>query len=187
MEVMKNMDEVRVHDKTFRLLISQDDLQKRIREIAIEINEVYSDRSPLFVGILNGVFMFAGDLMKNISIPCEIAFMRIKSYQAMQSTGENQIIFGLEENIKNRHLIFLEDIIDTGNTISQLLPQIEKENPASIEIASLLLKPEALQHPLDPKFVGFEIENDFVIGYGLDYDGYGRNFPGIYRLSKSDE
>ncbi len=178
---------INLHKRSFEMIIPPKKITGRIRQLANEIDHDYQNKSPLFIGILNGVFMFAGELMKHLTIPSQITFMRIKSYESMNSTGSNQIILGLEETIKDKHIILLEDIIDTGNTLSKLIRELEQKHPASIEIATLLLKPKALRHDLKPKFVGFEIENSFVIGYGMDYDGFGRNIPGIYQLSENNE
>lgn len=169
-------------DKTFVPFITRDTLQQRIIELAGQINHDYADRRPLIVGVLNGAVLFAADLLKNLTINCEITFIRVASYEKMGSTGQVKEILGLSEVITGRDLIVIEDIVDTGLTMAQVLSQLREKEPASIAIATLLFKPDALQTPLDLAYVGFPIENQFVVGYGLDYDGLGRNTPDIYVL-----
>jgi hypoxanthine phosphoribosyltransferase len=171
-----------INDKTFRPFISADAIQTRIQELAGQINEAYADRKPLLVVVLNGAFLFAADLMKNLTIPCEITFIRVASYSATESTGQLKQILGLSEPVTNRHLIVIEDIVDTGLTICEVCEQLDAQNPASIAIATLLFKPTALKNKIDLQYVGFEIENQFVLGYGLDYDGLGRNTKDILVL-----
>lgn len=174
---------VNVLDKQFVPYINEEQLNARIDEMAKEISEHYNKKDPLFLGILNGAFVFASDLYKKIPIPSTITFIKLASYKGTASTGNVITAIGLEENIKDRNIIILEDIVDTGKTLSAFLPTIQNMQPASIEICALLQKPDALQHPLNVKYVGFNIPNRFVVGYGLDYDGYGRNFPMIYQLA----
>ncbi len=174
---------IKVLDKQFVPYISEEKLQARINEMAIEISEDYNKKDPLFLGILNGAFIFASDLYKKISITSTITFIKLASYKGTASTGNVITAIGLEENIKDRNIIIIEDIVDTGKTLSAFLPTIQNMQPASIEICTLLQKPDALLHPLNVKYVGFNIPNQFVVGYGLDYDGYGRNFPMIYQLA----
>ena len=171
-----------INDKTFRPFISADAIQTRIQELAGQINEAYADRKPLLVVVLNGAFLFAADLMKNLTIPCEITFIRVASYSATESTGQLKQILGLSEPVTNRHLIVIEDIVDTGLTICEVCEQLDAQNPASIAIATLLFKPTALKNKIDLQYVGFEIENQFVLGYGLDYDGLGSNTKDILVL-----
>lgn len=177
-----NADMLTIKDKTFVPLIPAEAIQSRIRELAEKINQEYADKQPLLVVILNGAFLFAADLAKHLTIPCEITFLRVSSYKGTESTGQLKEILGLSESITGRDLILIEDIVDTGKTLSDICDQLRAKNPASLAIATLLFKPEALQKPLDLQYVGFEIENRFVLGYGLDYDGLGRNTANILVL-----
>ncbi|GAB3539314.1 hypoxanthine phosphoribosyltransferase [Spirosoma fluminis] len=173
-----------IKDKTFVPFIAADAIQSRIRELAGQINQAYADRQPLIVVVLNGAFLFAADLMKHLTIPCEITFIRVASYTATESTGQLKQILGLSEPITNRDLIVIEDIVDTGLTISDVCNQLLGHKPASLAIATLLFKPAALKNSIDLQYVGFEIENRFVLGYGLDYDGLGRNTQDILVLEE---
>ena len=173
-----------VKDKKFVPFIEKQPLEERIAELGREINEDYRDKNPLFVVVLNGAFMFAAELMKSVTIPCEITFVRVSSYSKTQSTGEVTEVLGLKEPIRDRHVIIVEDIVDTGLTMNKLLFQLSAQRPESIQVATMLFKPSALKTPLSVKYAGFEIENRFVVGYGLDYDGYGRNIDSIYVLAE---
>ena len=159
-------------------------IEERIQALAIQISQDYRGKAPLFVGILNGCFMFASDLLKAVSIPCEISFIKVSSYQETSSTGQLKELLGMKENIEGRHVIIVEDIVDTGLTMSEIIGSIEKKDPASIEIVTLLLKPDALRKDIHPRYVGFEIANRFVVGYGMDYNGLGRNLPDLYVLQE---
>ncbi|CCG98686.1 hypoxanthine phosphoribosyltransferase [Fibrella aestuarina BUZ 2] len=171
-------------DKTFVPFIDRDTLQSRIAELAEQINRDYANRRPLIVGVLNGAVLFTADLLKNLTIDCEITFIRVASYDKTHSTGQIKQILGLSEVITGRDLIVIEDIVDTGLTMQEVLRQLNEKEPASIAIATLLFKPAALQTPLDLTYVGFEIDNQFVVGYGLDYDGLGRNTQAIFVLEQ---
>ncbi|WP_338874239.1 hypoxanthine phosphoribosyltransferase [Spirosoma sp. SC4-14] len=173
---------ITIKDKTFVPLISAEAIQARIQELAEQINQEYADKHPLIVVVLNGAFLFAADLAKNLTIPCEITFIRVSSYRATESSGQVKQILGLNESIEGRDIIVVEDIVDTGLTLAQVCDQLQEKGPKSLTIATLLFKPSALQKPLDLHYVGFEIENRFVLGYGLDYDGLGRNTPNILVL-----
>lgn len=176
------MNELQVLDKTFVPFLSQQELQAKIAEIAASISRDYEGKKPLFVAILNGSFMFAADLFKSINIEAEICFIKLASYKGTQSTGHVITSIGLDSNITERHVIVLEDIIDTGKTLHTFLPQLTNQQPASLKIATLLHKPEATIHPLTIDYCCFSIPNKFVVGYGLDYDGFGRNTKDIYQL-----
>ena len=176
-----------IKDKTFVPFISAEAIQTRIQELAEQMNQVYADKNPLMVVILNGAFLFAADLAKHLTIPCEITFMRVASYQGTTSTGQLKEILGLTESVSGRDIIIVEDIVDTGRTIHDVCNQLRTQEPASLAIATLLFKPEALQQSLDIQYIGFEIENRFVLGYGLDYDGLGRNTPDILVLDSASE
>ena len=175
---------MRIKDKSFKVLIDYERISRRLDEMAGAINRDYKDKNPLFIAILNGSFMFAADLMKKIHIPSEITFIKVNSYQATKSTGNIKELIGLQENIFKRNLIIIEDIVDTGNTLAHLLEDFGTLGADSIEIATLLHKPAALQKELVIKYVGFSIPNKFVVGYGLDYNGYGRNTMDIFELTE---
>ena len=172
-----------INNKSFTPFIPAESIQTRVEELAERINQDYANKKPLLVVVLNGAFLFAADLMKNLTIPCEITFIRVASYNATESTGELKQILGLSESVTNRDLIVVEDIVDTGLTIHEVCEQLRTQHPASIAIATLLFKPAALTSPIDLRYVGFEIENRFVLGYGLDYDGLGRNTKDILVLA----
>jgi hypoxanthine phosphoribosyltransferase len=173
-----------VLDKTFRPFLSAEVLNERIKELATQINKDYIGKNPIFIGILNGSFMFASDLYKNITVPSTISFIKLVSYKGTTSTGTVITAIGLEEDLTDKDVILIEDIVDTGKTMKEFIATLHKQSPASIQICTLLHKPEALQHPLDLKYVGFEIPNKFVVGYGLDYDGFGRNSQEIFQLDE---
>ena len=174
---------INILDKTFVPFISRSSIESRIAELADRICKDYEGRNPVFIVVLNGAFLFAGELVKNISLTCEITFIRLASYSQTQSTGNVRQIIGMEESLENRDIIIVEDIVDTGLTMAQLLKQIWEFSPKSVEIATLLHKPEALKTPVSMRYVGFEIDNKFVVGYGLDYDGIGRNLDALYVLA----
>ncbi len=172
-----------IHDKNFEPFISQTDIESRIKALGLQISSDYSGRKPLLVVVLNGAFMFASELMKAIDIAVEITFIRVSSYQKTESSGQVKSILGLAENLENRDVIIVEDIVDTGLTMVEIMGQITAQKPASIQVATLLHKPAATKVPVLLKYVGFAIENRFVIGYGLDYDQLGRNLPAIYQVA----
>ncbi len=176
--------QVTVHDKTFIPYLSSIDIQDRISIIAKQISKDYEGKQPLFIGILNGSFIFAADLFKQITIPASISFIKLVSYKGTSSTGTVITSIGLEENLTDKDIIIVEDIVDTGKTLTEFLPSLSKQNPKSIKICTLLQKPEAMQYPLDVDYVGFSIPNKFVVGYGLDYDGLGRNYGEIYQIGE---
>ena len=181
-KIRSSMDVVTVKDKQFSISIPASRLQERVAEVAQQISRDLEGKNPLFLAVLNGAFMFAADLMRGIDIPAEISFVRFASYQGMQSTGQVKQLIGLSQDIKDRIVVVIEDIIDSGLTMQQLLANLGEHQPASLHIAALLVKPENLQVPLHVDYTCFEIPNDFIVGYGLDYDGYGRNLPSIYTV-----
>jgi hypoxanthine phosphoribosyltransferase len=174
--------EQKVLDKVFVPYLSATELQQRIAALGHQLSQEYADKHPLFICILNGSFMFASDLFKQLTIPAEICFIKLASYKGTKSTGQVITAIGLDIQLKDRHVIILEDIVDTGRTLATFLPEINNQQPASLSICTLLHKPEATIHKLDLQYVGFTIPNRFVVGYGLDYDGYGRNLPELYQL-----
>ncbi len=178
------MTKIQVLDKSFIPFLSSEQIDQRIQELADQINKDYLGRNPIFIGILNGSFMFASDLYKLIKVPSTISFIKLVSYKGTSSTGTVITSIGLEEDLNNKDIILVEDIVDTGKTMSEFIPTLLKQQPNSIKICTLLQKPEALQHPLDVHYVGFNIPNKFVVGYGLDYDGYGRNSQEIFQLAE---
>jgi hypoxanthine phosphoribosyltransferase len=173
---------MRVHDKEFEMFIGADKINTRVTEIAASINKDYKEKTPLFIAILNGSFMFAADLMKEVSIPSEISFVRVASYEDMQSSGDIKKLIGLSENIFNREVVVIEDIIDSGLTMSKMLEEFTSLGAKNVSIASLLTKPDNMKVDIPVKYLGFEIPDKFVVGYGLDYNGLGRNLKDIYQL-----
>ncbi len=174
--------EIKVLDKTFVPYLTAASISKKVAKLGRQISKHYHEKSPLFIAILNGSFMFSSDLFKTIDIPAEICFIKLASYKGTKSSGHVITAIGLDTVIKDRHVIVLEDIVDTGKTLTAFLPEIMNQQPASLAICALLHKPEAMQFPLDISYVGFTIPNRFVVGYGLDYHGFGRNLPEIYQL-----
>lgn len=177
-----------VHDKNFVPFLPEAQIQARIAEVCQIFNQQYADspQPPVFLAILNGSFMLAADVMRRITVPAEVAFIKLQSYAGTSSTGKVTTAIGLNESsIRGRDVILLEDIVDTGNTLAQFLPTLHAMAPRSLCIFTLLLKPEALLHPdLQLDHVGFSVENKFLIGYGLDYDGLGRQYMDIYQLQE---
>lgn len=176
------MHSIKVHDKEFEPYISAEKINLEVSRVANQINNDYENKKPLFIAILNGAFIFASDLFKKITIEAEICFIKLASYKGTKSTGHVITSIGLDIDLKDRHIIILEDIVDTGNTLHQFLPQLYNQQPSSLKIAALLIKPEALAHPVTVDYFGFSVPNKFLLGYGLDYDGLGRNLPEIYQL-----
>ncbi len=176
------MANIQVHDKLFEPYLSADEIIKKVSLIASQLNEDYKEKRPLFIAILNGAFMFASDLFKQVKIDAEICFIKLASYKGTKSSGQVITAIGLDMDLFNRHIIIIEDIVDTGKTLNVFLPQLRNQQPASLKIAALLHKPEASIYPLQIDYLGFTIPNKFVVGYGLDYDGLGRNIAEIYKL-----
>jgi hypoxanthine phosphoribosyltransferase len=176
------MGTVKVHDKSFEVYLSETTIQQRVKEIAEQINTDYAGRRPLFIAILNGSFMFAADLFKNLSIEADLCFIKLASYKGMKSSGKVVTSIGLEEDIFGKEVIIVEDIVDTGKTLHKFLPKLVHQQPKSMRIATLLHKSAATEYPLALDYVGFDIPDKFVVGYGLDYDGLGRNFKEIYQV-----
>lgn len=178
------MSKIEIYNRTFELFISKSQIQERISELAVEIEKDYSDKQICFVSVLNGALFFASDLVLNIKQNCTLETVKCKSYEGMESTGKIDFELPFTNSIHNKHIIFLEDIIDTGRTLNFLIDEAKKFNPASIKVCSLLFKPDALQVELPIDYIGFNIPNKFVVGFGLDYDGLGRNLEDIYSLAE---
>jgi hypoxanthine phosphoribosyltransferase len=177
------MSSIKLHGKSFDTYLSEKEIQEKVKRIADQLNQDYKDRHPLFIAILNGSFMFAADLFKYLTIDAEISFIKLVSYKGMKSSGNVITAIGLEMDLYDREVVIIEDIVDTGKTLHEFLPKLDHQQPKSLKIASLLHKPEATQFPLKIDYLGFSIPNKFVVGYGLDYDGLGRNFKEIYQLA----
>jgi hypoxanthine phosphoribosyltransferase len=176
------MPPIKVHDKWFEVYLSEEVIQAKVAELAEKINRDYKDKKPLFIAILNGSFMFAADLFKHINIDAEICFIKLVSYKGMRSTGHVTTAIGLDQDLFGRDVVIVEDIVDTGKTLGLFLPKLQHQQPASLKITALLHKPDATKHKLDLHYTGFTIPNKFVVGYGLDYDGLGRNLKEIYQV-----
>ena len=173
---------ITVHGKEFELFLENETIAKRIRLMAIQLNVDYEDKNPVFVAVLNGSFLFMADLMKEVELPCETEFIKVASYHGASSSGAVKDALGMPANLKGRHVVIVEDIIDTGLTMRYILSKIYEQEPASVAVCTLLFKPAALQEKIEElDYIGFEIPNEFVVGYGLDYDGLGRNLNHIYR------
>lgn len=176
------MKTIRIKDKQFKTFITEEQILKEVARVGEEINHDLADTNPLFVSVLNGSFMFTADLMKHVNIPCEISFVKLASYAGTSSTGKVKELVGLNDDITGRTIVIVEDIVDTGLTMQRLIETLMARNPKEIRIATLLVKPDKLQVDLDIKYVAMSIPNDFIVGYGLDYDGQGRNYRDIYTV-----
>jgi hypoxanthine phosphoribosyltransferase len=176
------MNSIKVVDKEFIPYLSENEIQEKITTLAAQLNKDYVGKKPIFLSILNGSFLFTADLFKQITIEAEVCFIKLASYKGMTSSGNVITAIGLEANVTGRHIIIVEDIIDTGKTLHHYLPQLASSSPASVKIAVLLNKKEARQYEVKVDYTCFEIPNKFVVGYGLDYDGLGRNSKDIFQL-----
>ncbi len=176
----KAMNTVKIHDKTFRLSIPNEKIVSTIKRVANEIGNDMQGKQPLFICILNGSFIFAADLLKEIKLPCEVSFVKMASYSGTDTTGKVKELIGFGEDITGRDVIIIEDIVDSGNTMEKVVQRLEESNVRSIRIATLFYKPDAYKKNIPLSYVGLEIPNEFIVGYGLDYDGLGRNFKDIY-------
>ena len=182
------MDHIKLHDKKFRIFIPSEKIQESIVKVAQELNDNYKDKqSPLFLSVLNGSFMFTADLLKNIDFQCEISFIKLSSYSGTATTGEIRKVLGLTSSVKGREVIILEDIVDTGNTIVELHDILKKNGASKIKICTLLFKPDAYKKELSIDYAALKISNDFIVGYGLDYNELGRQYKDIYILDQDND
>ncbi len=176
------MSVVKVHDKTFGIYLPEETILRRVKELADSINEDYAGKRPFCIAILNGSFMFASDLFKQLTVDAELCFIKLASYKGMKSSGNIVTSIGLDDDLFDKDVLIVEDIVDTGKTLHEFLPRLLHQQPRSLKIVTLLHKSEATQFPLTLDYIGFEIPDKFVVGYGLDYDGLGRNLKEIYQL-----
>jgi hypoxanthine phosphoribosyltransferase len=176
------MQTIQIHDKKFSLSIKEEEIQAAVRRVGEAINRDLAETNPLFICVLNGAFMFAGDLMKVVNFPCEITFVKLSSYEGIYTSGNVKEIFGLNESIVGRNVVVVEDIVDTGITMEKIIESLNAKGAKSIKVATFLQKPEALQRDITVDYVAMKIPNQFIVGYGLDYDGYGRNLKEIYTV-----
>jgi hypoxanthine phosphoribosyltransferase len=174
---------VKIHDKHFSPFISQRKIANAVKKMGKKITEDYRGKNPLFLSVLNGAFIFAADLMRAVETDCEITFVKLNSYRGTSTSGNVQTVLGLDMDLRGRHIIIVEDIVDTGNTLHNFTKELLKNEPASVTIAACFFKPDALQHPIKINYLGFEIPDKFIVGYGLDYDGLGRNLRDVLQLS----
>ncbi len=181
---MPQVDKVKIHDLEFEVFLTTEQVRETIKKLGDQITQDYLEKKPIFIAVLNGAYVFAADLLRECKFPCEMSFVKLSSYEGLESTGSVAMNIGLNLDLKDRHVIILEDIIDTGGTLHYFLKKVTEFQPASIRLAALLVKPEALKHPLKIDYTGFEIPNRFVVGYGLDYNEEGRNLSAIYQLSE---
>ena len=180
------MEQITVIDKTFEVSIKEATIKQRIRELAQQMSRDLDGKNPLFLAVLNGAFIFAADLIREMTIPCEISFVKLASYQGTTSTGSIKEVIGINEDLTNRNIIILEDIVESGLTIKRMIEQIGTRNPASVQVCTLFFKPEKLKEDLKLDYVAFSIPNDFILGYGLDYDQQGRQLKDVYSLVKTE-
>ena len=176
------MSIVKIKDKTFQISITEAEIKSRIKELAQQISQDMEGKTPLFLGVLNGAFIFAADLMREMTIPCEISFVKLASYQGTTSTGKIHEVLGINEDLSGRTVIIVEDIVESGLTMKRMIESIGTRNPASVHICTLFFKPEKLKEELNLDYVAFRIPDDFIVGYGLDYDGLGRELKDVYTL-----
>ena len=175
-------ESIQIGDLFFVPHLSETEVQTRVRALGAALTQRYADKNPLFISILSGAFVFAADLIRAFDGNCEVGFVKLSSYSGTRSTGDVQTVMGLEKDLRDRHLIVVEDIVDTGRTLHFFLDHLRQQLPASICTVAFLRKPDAAEFPVPVEHVGFDIENRFVVGYGLDYEGWGRNLPGVFVL-----
>jgi len=178
------MDTIRIKDKTFRVSLTEADIKERVREVARQMSRELEGKNPLLLAVLNGAFVFAADLMREMTIPCEISFVKLASYQGTTSTGKVHEVIGINEDLAGRTVVIVEDIVESGHTMKRMIEQLGTRNPESVSICTLFFKPERLQEQLTIDYVAFTIPNDFIVGYGLDYDQQGRGLKDLYTLKQ---
>ena len=178
------MSTVRILDKTFETSITESEIKKRVKELAARLNKDMEGKNPLFLAVLNGAFIFAADLLREITIPCEISFVKLASYQGTTSTGTIKEVIGINEDLTGRTVVIVEDIVESGLTIKRMMDQLGTRNPASVQVCTLFFKPDRLKEDLKLDYVAFKIPNDFILGYGLDYDQAARGLKDIYTLAE---
>ena len=176
------MDTVKIKDKSFRVSIPEAEIKARVKALAEQMSKDLEGKNPIFLAVLNGAFIFAADLMREMTIPCEISFVKLASYQGTTSTGKVKEVFGINENLSGRNVVIVEDIVESGQTMRQMIESLGTRNPASVHICTLFFKPEKLKEELTLDYVAFRIPDDFILGYGLDYDGLGRELKDVYTI-----
>ncbi len=176
--------DIKIHDLTFEPFITEKEIQARVAALGGQLKEKFGDQEPIFIGMLSGAFVFMADIIRAFDGDCEVSFVKYFSYEGTESTGILNEVIGVGDEVKDRTVILIEDIVDSGHTLHRFLPKVFEKNPAHVEIVSLLVKPDALKYDVPVHHIGFEIEDKFVVGYGLDYNGLGRNLGSIYKLKK---
>ena len=176
------MDIVKIKDKCFRVSIPETEIKQRVKALAEQMSKDLEGKDPIFLGVLNGSFIFAADLMREMTVPCEISFVKLASYQGTTSTGKVREVLGINENLSGRTVVIVEDIVESGQTMKQMIESLGTRNPESVRICTLFFKPEKLKEDLNLDYVAFSIPDDFIVGYGLDYDGLGRELKDVYTI-----
>lgn len=176
------MDTVKIKDKSFRVSIPEAEIKQRVKALAEQMSKDLEGKNPIFLAVLNGAFVFAADLMREMTIPCEISFVKLASYQGTTSTGKVKEVFGINEDLSGRTVVIVEDIVESGQTMKQMIESLGTRNPESVRICTLFFKPEKLKEDLNLDYVAFRIPDDFIVGYGLDYDGLGRELKDVYTI-----
>ena len=176
------MDTVKIKDKSFRISIHEAEIKRRVKALAEQMSKDLEGKNPIYLAVLNGAFIFAADLLREMTIPCEISFVKLASYQGTTSTGKVKEVFGVNENLSGRTVVIVEDIVESGQTMKQMIESLGTRNPTSVHICSLFFKPEKLKEELTLDYVAFSIPDDFIVGYGLDYDGLGRELKDVYTI-----
>lgn len=176
------MDSIKIKDKSFRVFIPEAEIKTRVKALAEQMSKDLEGKNPIFLAVLNGAFIFAADLMREMTIPCEISFVKLASYQGTTSTGKVKEVFGINEDLSGRTVVIVEDIVESGQTMKQMIESLGTRNPASVQICTLFFKPEKLKEELTLDYVAFRIPDDFILGYGLDYDGLGRELKDVYTI-----
>ncbi|MBR2097088.1 MAG: hypoxanthine phosphoribosyltransferase [Prevotella sp.] len=176
------MDTVKIKDKSFRVSIPEAEIKQHVKALAEQMSKDLEGKNPIFLGVLNGSFIFAADLMREMTVPCEISFVKLASYQGTTSTGKVREVLGINENLSGRTVVIVEDIVESGQTMKQMIESLGTRNPESVRICTLFFKPEKLKEDLDLDYVAFRIPDDFIVGYGLDYDGLGRELKDVYTI-----